>query len=130
MIGVDTNILLRLATNDDPAQVSSIKRWLATHARGERLYVNHVVLAEAIWTLKSAYRADRQKIAHFVDSLLGNAGFEVEDATMVEDALQSYLAGNIEFPDCLIAAKNAGQCDLTITFDKGAASLPQFTLLK
>ncbi len=130
MIGVDTNILLRLASNDDPAQVSSIKRWLATHAQGDQIYVNHVVLAEAVWTLKSAYRADQQKIAHFVDSLLGNAGFAVEDAALVEDALQSYLAGNVDFPDCLIAAINSERCDLTITFDKGAASLPQFTLLK
>jgi predicted nucleic-acid-binding protein len=130
VIGVDTNILLRLATNDDPAQVSSIKRWLATHARGELLYVNHVVLAEAIWTLKSAYRADRQKIDLFVDALLGNAGFELEDAATVEDALRSYREGNFDFPDCLIAAKNARRCDLTITFDKGAASLPHFTLLK
>lgn len=130
MIGVDTNILLRLATNDDPAQVARIRRWLATHAQGEPLYVNHVVLAEAIWTLKSVYRADRRKIAHFVDTLLGNAGFEVEDAAVVDDALQSFQSGNVDFPDCLIAAKNNGQCDLTITFDKGAARLPQFTLLK
>lgn len=130
MIGVDTNILLRLATNDDPAQVASIKRWLAVHAQGELLYVNHVVLAEAIWTLKSVYRADRLKIAHFVDTLLGSAGFEVEDAAAVEDALKAYQGGNVDFPDCLIAAKNIGLCDLTITYDKGAASLPQFTLLK
>ena len=130
MIGVDTNILLRLATNDDPAQVASIRRWLATHAQGEQLYVNHVVLAEAIWTLKSVYHADRLKIAHFVDTLLGSTGFEVEDAAAVEDALKAYQSGNVDFPDCLIAAKNTGLCDLTVTFDKGAASLPQFTLLK
>ena len=130
MIGVDTNVLLRLATNDDPAQVASIRQWLAIHAQGDPLYENHVVLAEAIWTLKSVYRADRLKIAHFVDTLLGNAGFEVEDAAVVDEALQSYQSGNVDFPDCLIAAKNVGLCDTTITFDKGAASLPQFTLLK
>ncbi len=130
MIGVGTNILLRLATNDDPAQVASIRRWLLIHAQGELIYVNHVVLAEAIWTLKSAYSADRRKIAHFVDTLLGNADFEVEDAAVVDDALQSFRIGNVDFPDCLIAAKNAALCNMTITFDKGATSLPKFTWLK
>lgn len=123
MIGVDTNILLHLATNDDRAQVASIRQWLAIHAQGEPLYENHVVLAEAIWTLKSVYRADRLKIAHFVDTLLGNAGFEVEDA------LRAYQNANVDFPDRLIAAESAGQCEFTITFDKGAASLPRFTEL-
>ena len=32
MIGIDTNILLRLAKSDDAAQVQAITRWLATHA--------------------------------------------------------------------------------------------------
>ena len=91
---------------------------------------HHVVLAEAIWTLKSVYRTDRRKIAHFVDTVLGNAGFEAEVAAGVEVVLQSFQSANVDCPDCLIAAKNTWQCDRTITFDKGAAGLPQFTLLK
>lgn len=54
----------------------------------------------------------------------------MEHAAAFEDALKAYQSGNVDFPDCLIAAKNTGLCDLTVTFDKGAASLPQFTLLK
>jgi predicted nucleic-acid-binding protein len=129
MIGLDTNVLLRLATNDDPAQVGVVTRWLAAHAGGEALHVNHVVLAEAVWTLKSAYRADRARIATFVDALLANAEFDLEDAAAVEEALSVYRAGAADFPDCLIAAKNARTCKATITFDKAAAGLPRTTVL-
>jgi predicted nucleic-acid-binding protein len=129
VIGVDTNILLRLATGDDAGQVARIRRWIAAHAQDLPLYVNHVVLAEAAWTLKSAYRIDRAGIARFVDALLGNADFEVEGVAEVEEALQSYVAGGADFPDCLIAAKNARLCPATITFDRGATGLPRVTLL-
>ena len=129
MIGVDTNILLRLATRDDATQVATVTRWLAANAKAEQLYVNHEVLAEAVWTLTSVYRADRARIARFVDALLGNAGFELEESAQVDDALQLYLTGAADFPDCLIAAKNVRRCAVTITFDKSAAGLPGTTLL-
>ena len=99
MIGVDTNILLCLATRDDANQVATIKRWLALNAEGEPLHVNHVVLAEAVWTLKSVYRAERGRIARFIDALLVNADFDIEDPARVEEALQSYLAGGADDSD-------------------------------
>ena len=129
MIGLDTNILLRLVTGDDEAQVKTITRWLAVHARDETLYVNHVVLAETLWTLKSGYGYARSDLAKFVDSLLGNAVFEIEEMGLVEDALRLFKSTQADFADCLIFAKNARSCAVTITFDKAVRELPQATLL-
>ncbi|MDF0487014.1 type II toxin-antitoxin system VapC family toxin [Sphingomonas sp. H39-1-10] len=69
MIAVDTNIVVRLITNDDPIQV---ERVLALLQR-EDLFVSHTVLIEAEWVLRSAYRYDRLRIA--------NALFELSDLT-------------------------------------------------
>jgi predicted nucleic-acid-binding protein len=59
MIGVDTNILLRLWLNDDPAQNRRIDALLAAHGgMPGSLQVTDVVVAEAVWTLKSAFDQD------------------------------------------------------------------------
>ena len=129
MIGLDTNILLRLVTGDDEAQVKTITCWLAARARDDTLYVNHVVLVETLWTLKSSYGYARSDLTKFVDSLLGNAVFEIEEMGLVEDALRLFKSTQADFADCLIFAKNARSCEATITFDKAASALPQAKLL-
>ena len=126
MIGIDTNILLRLATDDDARQVKKIKQWLSAHAPGVPLYVNQIVLAEALWTLKSSYGYNREHIVTFVDALLGNAAFDIEDAAVVEDALNTFVSSKADFPDCLIFAKNNRLCESTITFDRATNALPGF----
>ena len=55
MIGVDTNILLRLWLNDDPAQNKRIDPLLAAWGgMPGSLLVTDVVLVEAVWTLQAA----------------------------------------------------------------------------
>jgi predicted nucleic-acid-binding protein len=59
MIGIDTNILLRLWLNDDPTQ--NTDTLLAAHGgMPGSLLVTDVVLAEAVWTLNSAFEQDQQ----------------------------------------------------------------------
>lgn len=129
MIGIDTNVLLRLATGDDAKQLKAVTHWLAEHGGEGNLYINHVVLAEALWSLKSAYDYTRPQLATFIESLLGNAAFNLEEPGMVEDALQMYLAGKADFPDCLIFAKNARLCTATLSFDKATRELPGTIML-
>jgi len=123
VIGIDTNVLLRLATADEPRQVKKITHWLATQAPDAPLYVNQIVLVEALWTLKSSYGFERANLALFVDALLGNPAFEIEEASLVDDALGLFEAGKADFPDCLIFASNARHCAATLTFDRAARGL-------
>ena len=60
MIGIEPNILLRLWLNDDPAQNKRIDSLLAEHGSTPgSLLVTDVVLAEAVWTLRSAFDQDK-----------------------------------------------------------------------
>ena len=60
VIGLDTNLLLRLWLNDDPAQNRRIDKLPADHGGTPgSLLVTDVVLVEAVWTLRSAYRQDK-----------------------------------------------------------------------
>ena len=51
MIGLDTNVLLRLFVEDDPAQSDRARRFVDAAAADEPCLVNSVVLAEFAWTL-------------------------------------------------------------------------------
>ena len=80
MIGLDTNILLRLWLNDDPAQNKRIDALLAEHgSTPESLLVTDVVLAEAVWTLRSAFDQDKAAQLIAVRSLLDETAFAFED---------------------------------------------------
>jgi predicted nucleic-acid-binding protein len=131
MIGIDTNILLRLWLNDDPAQNKRIDALLATHGGTPgSLLVTDVVLIEAVWTLKSAFEQDKDAQLLAVRSLLDETAFAFEDREAIAAALALFDAGACGFADCLIVAKHARQgCDFTATFDQGMRKLPGVKVL-
>ena len=126
MIGIDTNILLRLWLNDDPAQSKRIDQLLAEHGSlPGSLLVTDVVLVEAVWTLRSAFEQDKHAQLIAVRSLLEETAFAFEDREAVAAALTLFESGSCGFADCLVVAKHARQgCDFTATFDRGMRKLP------
>lgn len=126
MIGIDTNILLRLWLNDDPAQNKRIDTLLAEHGSTPgSLLVTDVVLVEAVWTLKAAFNQDKGAQLTAVRSLLDETAFAFEDREAVAAAAALFEAGSCGFADGLVVAKHARQgCDFTATFDRGMRKLP------
>lgn len=131
MIGMDTNILLRLWLDDAPAQNRRIDALLAEHGSTPgSLMVTDVVLAEAMWTLRSAF--DQGKAAQLLAlrSLLNEAAFAFEDRDAVTQAVDLFEHGTCGFADCLVVAKHARHgCGFTTTFDRGMRRLPGVRLL-
>ena len=126
MIGIDTNILLRLWLNDDPAQNRRIDSLLAEHGQtSESLLVSDVVLAEAVWTLRVTYEQGKDAQLLAVRSLLEEPAFAFEDREAVALAASLFQDAACGFSDCLIAAKHSRLgCDFTATFDKRMRKLP------
>ena len=131
MIGIDTNVLLRLWLNDDPAQNKRFDQLLAEHGGlPGSLLVTDVVLVEAVWTLKSAFEQDKHAQLIAVRSLLEETAFAFEEREAVVATLSLFEAGSCGFADCLVAAKHARQgCDFTATFDRGMRKLPGVKVL-
>jgi predicted nucleic-acid-binding protein len=131
MIGIDTNILLRLWLDDDPVQSKRIDRLLADHGGDPgSLLVTDVVLVEAVWTLKSAFEQDKRAQSIAVRSLLEELAFAFEDRAAVAAALSLFEAGSCGFADCLVVAKHVRQgCDFTATFDRRMRKLPRVKVL-
>ena len=120
MIGIDTNVLLRLLLDDDPSQVRRARHEASSaEAAGQPLFVNDVVLAETVWTLGSRYDATKRELIETLRSLHDNARLAFENRSVLSDAVAGFESSGADFADCLIVAKNAAAgCKHTATFDR------------
>jgi predicted nucleic-acid-binding protein len=122
VIGLDTNVLLRLLTGDHPAQQAAARALLERESSAsDPAFVNRVVVIETVWVLESIYAYTRKEIASAIDALLRTVRIATEDADHVRTAVVAYRGG-ADFADALIAACNAARgCRVTVTFDRKAA---------
>ena len=67
MHAVDTNVLVRLITRDDPKQVAAAEAFVSRGA-----WVPHLAVAEATWILSSVYDRGAEAIATAVEMLLNH----------------------------------------------------------
>jgi predicted nucleic-acid-binding protein len=82
-------------------------------------------LAEAVWTLKSAFDEDKDAQSIAGRSLLEETAFALEDREASAAALGLFEAGSCGFADCLVVTKHARQgCEFTATFDRGMRQRP------
>lgn len=128
MLGIDTNVLVRLLVRDDPAQFACafdlIKQELV---RGQPVLINHLVLLETVWVLQSRYKLDKARLTAMLSSLLDADDVRLEDEASVESALFLWKNASAGFADCLITSKNQRLgCSATATFDVKAARVAGF----
>lgn len=131
MIGIDTNVLVRLLTQDDQAQADAVQRRLAPlDAVAESVLINDIVMVETLWVLRHLYGYDRPTLAEILGHLLSALTFRFENREVVSLAARHFSDSTADFSDCLIAAKNASLgCEVTATFDHAMAKLPSVELL-
>jgi len=131
MIGIDTNILVRFLTQDDPVQALQAERLLTTQCSAAQPgWISIIALCEVVWVLGRGYRYPREQIVLAIAQLLRTAELEIEDSDLVRDALERFAAGKYDFADALIGLRNQRRgVSETYTFDQNAATLPEFRLL-
>jgi predicted nucleic-acid-binding protein len=120
MRAVDTNVLVRLLSRDDAAQVAAAEAFVARGA-----WVSHLVLAETIWVLGAVYGLGSSEIATTVEMLLSHEHLAVQDADVVAAALEGFREKPaVSFTDCMVLeiARKAGHLPLG-TFDRSLAKL-------
>jgi len=131
MIGIDTNVLLRLWLNDDPALNKRMDTLLAHESQAPAsVFVTDVVLVEAVWTLRTVYQQDKAAQVLAVRSLLEETAFALQDRDGITHALALFEASNCGFSDCLVVARHQQTaCTQTATFDRAMKKLPGVRLL-
>jgi predicted nucleic-acid-binding protein len=104
MIGLDTNILIRYLTQDDPIQSAKateiLERRLTRTSPG---FVSIVVMVELLWVLDRAYGLTGREIATAVERLLQVEVLVIENEQEVFSAMLALKQGRGSFADALIA---------------------------
>ena len=132
MIAVDTNVIVRFLVRDDAEQAEAVYRRLKeAEAARETLFVPLLVLLETIWVLESAYGKSRLQVLESIEDLRRMTVFDFERDEVIERVLSDGSTSKGDLADLLVAhAAQASGCESGITFDKDAAKLPFFRLLK
>jgi predicted nucleic-acid-binding protein len=114
MIGLDTNVLLRLFLEEDPGQTERARQFVASAARDAPLYINSIVLVELVWVLLRSTKLGKARVVSIIEAIL------------TSDDL-SYRLGKADFADYYLSAVNVEMgCSATATFDTIASTASSF----
>jgi predicted nucleic-acid-binding protein len=111
VIAVDTDVVVRLLTGDDPAQAARA----ATLFRAEQVLVAKSVLLETEWVLRYSYGLGSTATADALRRLLGLPNVSTEDPSATSLALELFEKG-LDFAEALHLASSAS-ADRFVTFD-------------
>jgi predicted nucleic-acid-binding protein len=120
MRAIDTNVLVRLVTRDDPKQAAAAENFIKSGA-----WVSHLVLMEAAWVLVAVYEVGPVELRTALEMLLNHKELTIQDPDVVSAALEQFrLKPVLGFSDCLVleVARKAGHLPLG-TFDRTLGKL-------
>jgi predicted nucleic-acid-binding protein len=112
MIAVDTNVIVRLLTGDDPAQEAVARLAFAAGP----VWISKSVLLETGWVLGRLYKFEHSAIRDAFTRLLGLKNVRVEDESGVAAALALTLHG-LDLADALHLCSRP-QGAVFVSFDK------------
>jgi predicted nucleic-acid-binding protein len=121
MIGLDSNVLVRYLTQDDPAQSTRatrlIERQLSEKTPG---FISLIVLVELGWVLNRLYRATGAELRQTVQDLLDTRQFVLEQRGAVIQAVKRLDAASDIADSLIMELARAAGCERVVTFDKSA----------
>jgi predicted nucleic-acid-binding protein len=126
MLGIDTNVVVRLLISDDAEQTRQARKLVDQAViRDEPVLISLLVMIETEWVLRSRYGLSRETVLGVFRAALEARELSFEDEPALEEALFQWKDSSCGFSDCLIAAHNRRLgCRATATFDVKAARLP------
>jgi predicted nucleic-acid-binding protein len=110
--GVDTNIIVRLLTHDDPGQAAKADLIF----KNNRLFIPETVLLETEWVLRHAYGFSALAIHGAFLKLCGLPNVSFAHPHRLKMALKWYAEG-MDFSDALHLA-GSQECRMFYTFDQ------------
>ena len=117
MLGLDTNVLVRLLV-DDPGGLEQCQAVRRALQNTEEVYVSQVVQIETVWVLKRAYKMPKPEIMQVLEHLQNNHAFVLDRREIFSSALVIYRDSNVEFSDGLALAVSRSLDVPLLTFDK------------
>ena len=117
---IDTNLLVRYLTDDDPQKAKAVDTLLNRANKGElKILISSVVVAELVWVLESFYKLAAAEITELVEAILNTPGVDIQDKWIIKAALKIYRSKEIDLVDAwIIEFAKAKGAKRIYTFDK------------
>lgn len=128
MIGIDTNVLVRIFIEDNTIQTHKALKLI----KGQKnVFVSAIVFCETVWVLESRYHFNKKQLIEIIERILKIHELQIEYNDAMWLAFHEYQHTRADFADCVISsiAKLYG-CESVATFDKNAAKSKNFKLIK
>ena len=130
---VDTDILIRLLTGDDPAKQAQARALFeAVEAEHLVLAAPDTVIADAVFVLGSPrlYHLPRAEMYQLLAPVLRLPGFHVDNKRVLLRALEIFASTNLDFGDAMIVARmeHSGSSHL-YSYDADFDRIPAITRL-
>ena len=104
MIILDTNLIIRLFTQDNQSQAKKVIKLLETE---KELFIPEVVFPEIEYVLSLVYKFNRYAISYYLKSLIALDNIKITQEIAI--AIRIYDESNLDMADCLIAAHARGK---------------------
>ena len=117
-VALDTNVLVRLLVNDDPAQAELAAALIDASSA---CFVPITVVLELEWVLRGAYKLSREAVIAAFEGLLAIRHLHLEQENLVMQAIEAHREG-MDFADALHLVRSEG-CQAMISFDRSMAAL-------
>ncbi len=111
MRAIDTNVVIRFLTQDDPDQSAKANALITR----EPVFVSLTVMLEAEWVLRSVYGFKSMRIIDALGAFAGLPNVKIHGATTFAKALD-YAARGMDFADALHLSQADG-CGAFVSFD-------------
>lgn len=131
MLGLDTNVILRLLLDDDPGQKKRASKAIArAKASGIPVMLGLGVVLELESVLRSSAKMDKAQVLGIFRLLLESYDVQIENEKVLEQAIHTYQNASSDFGECLFLAQYQRMgCQTMLTFDAKAARMEGVSLV-
>jgi len=98
---VDTNILIRLFTQDDDAQIEQLVRLI--EQGNVAFHVQSIVLIGAYWVLRKVYSFNKEAILQVFEDFIESDGVELGEDGLVQRVLARFREVKVDLVDVYLA---------------------------
>ncbi len=97
---LDTNVLMRYFTNDDPIKAHAALTLLERVERGaERVVVTPLVIFEVVFLLERSYKLPKSQVRDMVREVLALRDLQLAERSICRRALDLFVQENISYLD-------------------------------
>jgi predicted nucleic-acid-binding protein len=105
MVFLDTNVIIRYITNDDPHKADQCELLFKQVKEGkQKLFISDLVIAETVWILEGAYNFPKDRTTDILQKILNTQNIECENKDLLLNAVSLYRLENIDYIDAYNAS--------------------------